>query len=109
MKKYEDLTDEEKAMICNGCGGKGSFIRPPHGAFYEASCNHHDYGYWKGCTEEDRLVCDQGLKKAMIKDCSTLPWYEQLRYRPWVEIYYMAIRVFGRRFFYYGSEKRELR
>ncbi len=70
MKKYEDLTPEEKKEICNGCGGKGGWIKPPHRVFFEASCNHHDYGYWKGCTEEDRKKCDKKFYGATVKDCS---------------------------------------
>ncbi len=34
MKKYEDLTPEEKKEICNGCGGKGGWIKPPHAVFF---------------------------------------------------------------------------
>lgn len=108
MKCYEDLTSEEKKMICNGCGGKGSFIRPPHGVFFKASCNHHDYGYWKGCTEADRFKCDYSFYEAMLQDCNRLPWYLYLRYRPWCWAYYHAVRLFGGKFFYYADEKREL-
>ena len=101
MKKYEDLTPEEKRNICNGCGGKGSFIKPPHKAFFEASCNHHDYGYYKGGTEADRKRCDDKFYEAMKRDCSTLPWYQYIRYRPWCWIYYLAVRQFGKKYFNY--------
>jgi len=103
MKKYEDLTSEEKAGICNGCGGKGGIVVPPHAIFFEASCDHHDYGYWKGGTKTDRLKCDRGLYAAMKRDCSWLPWYEWLRYRPWCWLYYIAVRAVGWKFFNYHS------
>lgn len=108
MKKYEDLTPPEKKEICNGCGGKGSWVKPPHGAFFKASCNHHDYGYWKGCTEEDRKICDKKFYHAMREDCKTLPWYQKIRYRPWCWAYYNSVRMFGKKYFYYADKKREL-
>ena len=46
--KYEELDVKQKAYICNGCGGKGGFVKPPYRIFFNASCNHHDYGFWKG-------------------------------------------------------------
>lgn len=103
---YELLTPQQKDEIVNGCGGKGSKVRPPKGIFYKASCNHHDYGYWVGCTDEQRLLCDKNLKKAMKDDCSKLPWWKQAAYRPWCYGYYRAIRIAGKQYFYYGEEKR---
>ena len=48
---YLDLTPEQKAEICNGCGAKGllDFV-PDHilGACFEEPCNIHDYGYSLG-------------------------------------------------------------
>lgn len=109
MKKFEDLTPEERAMICNGCGPKGGWIKPPHAIFFKASCDHHDYGYWKGCTEADREICDRKFYEAMIADCAPLPWYQYIRYRPWVYAYYHAVRLFGKESFYYGPDKREIK
>ena len=101
--KYEDLTSEQKAEIINGCGGKGGKIKPPHKLFFQASCNKHDFSYWKGCTENDRMKADQGLYRAMVMDCQSLPWYQYMRYRPWCWLYYVAIRQFGKKFFYYAD------
>ena len=103
-KRYEDLTQEEKEEICNGCGGKGGIVTPPHAIFFETSCNHHDYGYYKGTTEKDRKRCDKNLRTAMNKDCSKLPWYKWLRYRPWCELYYLGVRSVGWKFFNYDKE-----
>jgi len=74
--------------------------------FFEASCNHHDYGYWKGGSSTDRLLADEGLRQAMIKDCTKLPWYKWLRYRPWCEAYYQGVRLCGGKFFHYSPVKR---
>lgn len=100
-KKFEDLTKEERSKICNGCGGKGSWVRPPHGIFFKASCDHHDYGYWKGGGEVARMRCDKNLYKAMIEDCKSLPWYRWARYRPWCWAYYVAVRMCGAKYFNY--------
>ena len=54
MLKYRDLTEEQKKFVCNGCGGKSGWINPPEFLF-NASCNHHDFLYWRGCTEADVL------------------------------------------------------
>lgn len=104
--KFEDLTEEQVKEICNGCGGKGSWIRPPHGLFFKTSCDHHDYGYWKGCEDEDRLACDKKLRESMIEDCKRLPWYKKAIYRPWAELYYAGVRMKGDDFFYWGPVKR---
>lgn len=104
--KYEDLTPENKKEICNGCGGKGGFVKPPHRIFFKTSCNHHDYGYWRGCTAPDRKQADQMLYKKMIEDCSTIGMVSWLRYRPWCWLYYQAVRMFGAKFFYFGDKKR---
>ena len=106
---FEDLTPEELQEICNGCGGKGGFIKPPHRIFFKAACDHHDYGYWKGNTEALRLICDNKFYEAMKQDCKNLVWYQKLRYQPWCWIYYRAVRSFGKKFFYYGEKPREIK
>jgi len=30
---YKDLTEEEKTKICNGCGGKGCWVKAPFKKF----------------------------------------------------------------------------
>jgi hypothetical protein len=100
-KKFEELTEEEMYLICNGCGGKGGIITPPYAVFFDTSCDHHDYGYYKGGTEKDRLKCDIELRKAMIRDCKKLPWYKWLKYRPWCELYYIGVRLKGDKYFRY--------
>ena len=102
MLKYEDLTEEDKKKICNGCGGKGSIIKPPHRIFFKASCNHHDYGYYKGGTERDRLTCDTKFYNEMKRDCKCLPFYQKLRYVPWCLIYFKSVRIFGKKYFNYS-------
>jgi len=106
--KYKDLSLEQKKEICNGCGGKGGWIKPPHAAFFNTSCNRHDFSYWRGCTEENRLKADMGLYRSMITDCQSLGWFQYLRYRPWCWAYYQGVRISGKKYFYYADEKRYL-
>ena len=99
ITKFEDLTLEERVKICNGCGGKGGWVTPPRALFFEDECNHHDYGYWKGGSKAQRKVCDLKLKSAMIKACKKLTWIKWIRYRPWCNLYYRAVRISGSKYF----------
>jgi len=104
--KYEDLTDIDKAILgLNGCGSKS--FRVPN-FFFEADCNHHDYGYWIGCTEADRKICDDKFYEAMKRDVARLPWYKKFHYIT-AYIFYLAVRLNGSRYFWYGDEKRVYR
>lgn len=102
---YKILNPEQKKDICNGCGGKGGIVKPPKKAFYKTSCNKHDYGYACGGDEKERKRHDKGLKKAMKEDCSTLPWYQKPRYKPWCYLYYRGVRAIGWKFFYWGKTR----
>ena len=105
--RYEDLTEDQlKIVDVNGCGGKGGVVKPPYRIFFKTSCNFHDYSYWCGGNKTDRKEADQGLYKAMVKDCSGLPIQRWLRYRPWCWLYYIGVRICGGRFFYYADQKR---
>ena len=102
--RWEDLTDADRALICNGCGGKGSWIRPP--AFrFEASCNHHDFGYWLGGDEDDRRTCDARFFGAMVSDAALLPWWRRPAHVVLAYVYFLAVRRCGAGFFAYGPPK----
>lgn len=102
--KYEDLTPYQRAVILNGCGGKGSIIRPPYGLFFESSCNKHDFSYWVGGTEEDRINADIGFLRAMLKDCEWFTGATKIKYVIWAHIYFMAVRAFGSKYFFYTDD-----
>lgn len=109
MKKFEELTQYEKDIIgMQGCGGKGSIIKPPYALFFNSSCLKHDYSYWIGCTEEDRITADIGFFKAMLKDCERLTGIQKTKYTIWCHLYFIAVRAFGWKYFYYGNAKREI-
>jgi len=107
MLKYKDLTKEQKDFICNSCGGKGGWIKPPDFIF-KASCNHHDFRYWRGATEDDRRLADKefyGWTRADIEDAK---WYLKAYYHVWAFTYFQFVRFGGRKYFYYGEKPKEL-
>jgi len=107
MLKYKQLNSSQKKSICNGCGGKGSFIKVPNFLF-EASCNHHDFKYWLGCTENDRKKADNSFYEWMKVDISNAKWYKKPYYHVWAFTYYLAVRAFGSKFFHYSKSQRIL-
>ena len=107
MLKYRDLTPEQKAKICNGCGGKGGFIKPPQFLF-RASCNQHDFYYWRGGTELDRKKADDAFYRFMKMDANSAEWYRVVFYRMIAFSYYRAVRAFGKKYFSYGKMKEHI-
>jgi len=101
---FRDLLDSDRAMICNGCGGKGSWIKPPDWLF-KASCDHHDFEYWRGGTAADRVHADWGFYTAMIEDANRAPWWRRpfAKTRAW--FYYRAVRAFASSYFHHGYQR----
>ena len=108
MLKYSQLNTFQKQAICNGCGGKGSFIKPPNFLF-KASCNHHDFLYWRGYEEIDRQIADEAFYKWMRVDIKEAKWYLKPYYHLWAYTYYKAVRLFGKKYFYYANKQRTLK
>jgi len=105
MLRYRDLTPARKKQICNGCGGKSGVIPVPEFLFH-ASCNHHDFYYWIGGTEEDRKKADLAFYKYMKLDIvNEDSRFKRMYYSAWAYTYYKAVRVFGRKYFSYGKQK----
>jgi len=107
--EYPNLTEVELDLLkekgeLNGCGGKGGWLNPPDFNF-EASCNWHDFNYWKGGTEMDRMHYDFGFYEAMLRDLKRSPWYNVPIHFLLATIYYMAVRLFGKKYFYYGEKR----
>lgn len=107
MLKYSDLTPQQKDKICNSCGGKGGLINPPNFIF-KASCNHHDFYYWRGCTNSDRKKADKAFYRYMRLDIQEAKWYLKPYYHQWALAYYLAVRLFGSKYFYYSEKMRTL-
>ena len=86
-------------METNGCGGKGSWIKPPYRKFFEASCNKHDLGYNKGGNDADRFECDAKFLVMMLKDTYRIGnCFKRVYYQLWAFIYYLSVRIFGKKF-----------
>jgi endogenous inhibitor of DNA gyrase (YacG/DUF329 family) len=97
--RYRDLTEYQKAIICNGCGPKGGWVPIPE-FFCHASCDHHDFNYWLGGNERARLKADNQFYKEMRKDAKWSLWKVSV-----VLTYYLAVRICGFTCFHYGKER----
>lgn len=98
--RWEDLQNWQRIALTNGCGGKGFPIPVPKFRF-TASCDRHDFGYWRGGTASDRKAVDRGFLRAMLVDANRGTWWRKVWYRAWARTYYTAVRCFGGRFFHY--------
>ena len=102
---WSDLNADERALVANGCGGKGSLIPVPDWLF-GASCDQHDFYYWRGGTEDDRRKADWQFYLAMREDARLTPWWYPSRLaimRAW--IYYKAVRLFAAGYFHFGQQR----
>ena len=105
--RYSSLTDIQKKYICNGCGGKGGWFNPPEFLFH-ASCNQHDFYYWRGGDEDDRKKADKDFYEFMKKDASEAPWWRKPFSMTSAFIYYKSVRYMGNKFFNYSDEYKDL-
>ena len=101
MIRYIDLTEEQKEVICNGCGPKGGWVPVPE-FFCHASCDHHDFNYWLGHTEEDREKADHQFLEAMLIDAGSNKVKQTI-----AMTYWMAVRLFGKLYFHYADHERD--
>lgn len=99
--RFRNLTDYQKEIICNGCGPKGLIIKVPDFLFL-ASCNHHDFNYWIGCSRKDRAKADYEFLTWSLKDAGNSKYY-----RFWAKCYYYAVRWFGWLFFHWARKERD--
>lgn len=97
--RFRNLNSLERGVICNGCGGKGGFFRPPQYRF-RASCNHHDFNYWIGGGDVERKEADDQFLAATLEDAGLAEsWWRRLWLRGAAYRYYWAVRAFGGKFF----------
>ena len=66
--KYTDLTPEEKKFICNGMGRKGwqGILLNWLNRWFEEDANEHDFDYWRGGNESDRIKADNNFLDRLI-------------------------------------------
>ena len=108
IRKHEDylsLTNEQRANVQNGCGGKSGWVRPIKWYDLTAVCNFHDYLYSVGINQDDRLKADQFLRDAILALGSDLNRWGPKYWYYWTQshIYYYAVRLCGNKFF--GANK----
>ena len=101
MIRFRDLTDSQRALICNGCGPKFGGMMVPE-FFCHASCDHHDFNYWLGCSIWDRLKADLQFLREMLRDASFNPLKLLISIT-----YFTAVRIFGPPFFHYAKKMRD--
>jgi hypothetical protein len=112
---FEQLTEDQKATLCNGCGGKGGTVPVPQFMFH-ASCDRHDYHYWIGCTEADRHAANLDFYARLIRDADRSAddkfwlwrWAVRASLHDAARIYYEAVEYFGKRYFHYADKKRTM-
>jgi len=107
MLRYSEVSSYKRKQITNGCGGKGGWIKPPSFIF-KASCNQHDFYYWRGVSEEDRVSADNSFYRFMKEDIADAKWYMKPYYHQWALAYYVAVRLFGKEYFNYSENMRTL-
>ena len=121
--KYEDLTLAQNKEICNGCGGKGGWVKPPHRILFAPACNPHDYDYSCGCSWWDKIKADWKLRQGIRQIVKTiniqilrdhLYFNESLLpdfairqiYIRWADVYLAGVTIAGKLFFYFGPKKK---
>lgn len=106
-KKYLNISPELKAFVCNGAGAKDGIKVPS--TLYGLECleafNIHDFDYWLGVTQEDKIKADF----RMLNNLFVLI----LNYGGWLMVprmfratlYFIAVAKFGKKAFYAEKER----
>ena len=113
-KEYWEAKKHNPALIgevCNGCGTsgwKGKLVpETMWGLDISAACDIHDWMYFHGKSEEDRLEADRVFLNNLFRLINAyggwLAWLR--RYR--ATTYYNAVRVFGAEPFWWGKNPPE--
>jgi hypothetical protein len=102
---YMELPDDERFIICNGCGAANSkFDFVPDSIYFlsiREACYRHDYAYHIGETEMDRLAADRQFLNNMFTIIEQQSNFimRPLRRRRALK-YYEAVRELGRAAFW---------
>lgn len=98
---------EDLMKVCNGCGAKGSWFRPPkrmYGTLIVYACHVHDWMYQFGLSKKDKKNADKAMNKNINRliDCdASAKWYKPVplqKTRSYV--YYLGVRLFGSKAFF---------
>lgn len=105
---YMELSDVERFMICNGCGAANSkfdFVPDTiYGLSVREACYRHDYAYYIGRSEEDRLAADRQFLNNLLTiiELNSNFIMRPLRRRRALK-YYEAVREMGAKAFWAGK------
>jgi hypothetical protein len=100
--RWSQLTPNVRSIVGNGCGSKGGWFKPPNFMF-EASCDQHDFYYWRGGTEGDRQEADAAFLRAMLRDAGRTDWWVRWLNRRLAYTYARAVWRHGKAYFHYRS------
>lgn len=106
---YMELDDAERFVICNGCGAANSkfdFIPDTlYGLSIKEACYRHDYAYYVGKTEADKIAADKQFLNNMLAIIEAkgglLKWLRSWR----AMTYYNAVRDKGHKAFWEGKKR----
>ncbi len=114
QKSLSEITDKDwdflkKEKIINGCGSHNRgflqkfFLKILSPKFFTASCNKHDFGYWKGGDETRRKECDEKFLQAILQDVENISenFLKKFFYKIIAYLFYTAVRIGGRKYFNY--------
>lgn len=103
--KFEDLTKEQLDYFCNGVGS-AHFPINPHDLIFKSPSKRHDFLYWLGGTDEDRILADEIFYLESLLEIGKQKWIPcRLFYFSVLELYMMFLRPLGKYAFEYGSKR----
>lgn len=107
--RWHDLKDWERGRLrslgeLNGCGSKASWVPVPDLVFAD-SCDHHDFNYWLGGGEADRLKADWQFLQVMLRLARKGRWWNRWWLSLIARFYYRAVRRFARPHFHHGKQR----
>jgi len=101
--RFKDMTDEMlKAIHCGGCGARGSWFNPPDFCFGKP-CLQHDFHYWRGANEDDRLQADNAFLRFMRRTIKTKAWWRRPALHMTAWLYYKGVRAGGDDSFHFAK------
>ena len=104
---YISASEQQKALICNGCGtkGLGGWLVPDtlYGLNITEECNIHDWMYHEGETQEDKDHADLNFYHNILDKIEQgyriFKWLRRMRAKK----YYLAVKLWGDTAFWAGK------
>lgn len=106
---YTSASKEEKRDICNGCGAanaKFDFVPDNiYGLSITEACQIHDWMYYKGTTNEDKIEADRIFLHNMLRIIEHHGGFLKCLLRRRAYKYYLAVKHFGSTAYWDGKNK----